>query len=223
MKKVVAISVTFILTVISGFAIYYLVQSKHEKERYEQIASQANFKYNALQREQEVLFKNEGCTIFDTITIRDLKGKKITIDSLVAKSPCIVLYISSLFCNDCVDYALSLIKSTIINKNENVNIIIFASGYRLKDLYVFSRSNEFDDRCFYSVNSLNMPIEELKMPFIFILDDRKMPDHFFIPQKEVHQQSEKRLILITELLKNITHNDVSQNSNNYQTGSQRQN
>jgi len=223
MKKAVTISVTFILAVISGLAIYLLVQSEHEKDGYKRIASQTNRQYNTLQQEQEALFKNEGCTIPDTIAIRDIKGRKITMDSLVAKSPCVVLYISSLYCNDCVNYALNLIKITIIDKNVNVNILIFASGYKLRDLYVFARTNEFDETCFYNVNSLNMPIEELNMPFIFTLDDRKIPVHFFIPRKEVHQQSEKRLILIAELLKNVTQNVISQNSNKYQTGFQKQN
>lgn len=222
LKKYIAISVIFVLTVITGEAIYLLVQSEHEKEGYKQIASQANHQYSILQQEQEVLIKNEGCTIPDTITIRDLKGRKIKMDSLVAKSPCMVLYFSSLYCNDCVNYALSLIKSTIIDKNVDVNILIFSSGYMLRDLYVFARSNEFDETCFYNVNSLHIPIEELNVPFIFIIDDRKMPVHFFIPRKEVPQQSEKRLILIAELLKDDTQNVLSQNTNKYQTGFQKQ-
>lgn len=221
LKKSIAISVTFVLAVISGLAIYLLVQSERENEGYKLISSQANRQYNTIQQEQEILFKNEGYTISDTITIRNLNGRKITMDSLVAKSPCMVLYISSMYCSDCVNYALSLIKSTIFDKNVIVNIFIFSSGYKLRDLYVFARSNELDETCFYNVNSLNIPIEELNVPFIFILDDRKMLGHFFIPRKEEHQQSEKRLILITELLKKDTQNVKLQNKNKYQTGFQK--
>ena len=200
LSKTITIPVILLLAAILVTSIYFLVMSKHEKLSHERNLAQTNYHYSILQQEQELLFENEGCAIHDTTILKDLKGNKTTMDSISLKSPCIVVYISSSNCSDCVNYVLSLIKSAIIERQLNVRVLFFTTGYRVRDLYVFARSNGFDATSFYSVNSLHIPIEELNMPFIFLLDDKQTPFHFFVPRKESHEISEKRLHLITKYL-----------------------
>ncbi|MDR1221760.1 MAG: hypothetical protein LBL07_02620 [Tannerella sp.] len=197
MNKYLVVAVIFVVIIITSLSFYYQLQLRQERENHKQSCSQIMLLYDMLKEEQEVLMKNEGCMVSKSLYLTDLKNQKIKIDSLFSEGPFLVLFFSSSYCNDCVNYCLTQIKDFMTKQGFN-KIILFASGYQLRDLYVFARSNQFNDKCFYSMNSLNIPIEETNMPFMFIMDEKLMPSHFFIPKKEIPEQTERYLNFINE-------------------------
>jgi hypothetical protein len=191
------IIIIFFIGIMTAVCSYFHLHIKQAKEKQEQSLSRAMFLYNILKEDQEVLMRNEGCVISESLYLRDLENRKVNTDSLFSNGPYLVLFFSSQYCGDCVNYCLTQMK-TFLSTNSTNKILMFASGYPLRDLFVFARSNQFDDKWFYSIETLNLPIEQSNMPFMFLIDEKLRPSHFFIPRREMPEQITNYLNVITE-------------------------
>jgi len=149
-----------------------------------------------LQNEQILQIESENYTLDKTISVQNIeKQKKFTKNIFLRKT--LVLFVSSTNCNDCSTYCLSVIKNDSYSNSKR--IIVFASGYSIRDLFVFYKSNKFNNSV-YSLTTLGLPIEKLNMPFMFLIDDKLTPTHFFIPRKEMPYLTDKYLSLIKKQL-----------------------
>jgi hypothetical protein len=168
--------------------IYFYLQLQHDRQKHEQIVSEIRFLNNNLNEDQKILLINERCTLDTSLCLVNLKNRTIPIDSLFLEGRYLILFFSLDHCSDCVNYSLSQIK-TLMPGQKVDKLLLFASKYKLRDLYVFARSNQLADTIIYNIESLKIPIEKINQPFMFLLDDKLSLSHFFIPRKEMPEQT----------------------------------
>jgi hypothetical protein len=177
------------LTATTGVLLYIQLQFQRQKQELEQNISKKDFLYLLLKDDQQRILENERCILNPSLSLVNLKNDTISMSNLqLEKGKYLVLFFSAEHCSDCVDYCLTQIK-TLLQENEIDKLLLFASKYKLRDLYVYARSNKFPDSVFYNIDSLRIPIEQIKQPFMFILDDELTVSHFFIPRKEIPEQT----------------------------------
>ncbi|GAB6008825.1 hypothetical protein [Dysgonomonas reticulitermitis] len=184
---------------------------QQEKEECKQTSSNILFLNNDLKEDQNALIQNEGCFLDTTLILTDLKNNPIKIDSLFLNGTYLVLFFSSEHCGDCVNYSLTQLRNFLLNTETN-KILIFASKYRLRDLFVFARSHQFDDKIFYNIESLNIPIEQIHKPFMFLINKNLRPTHFFIPKKEIPDQTDNYLSIMKTILNIPCHSTLDAGS-----------
>jgi hypothetical protein len=194
MKKnsMFSIIVTLIsLLVVCASFLYAQKRIRTEKENCNRTFYKTTMMLDILLEEKMTLFKNEN-VVFDSLAvITDLHNKERKMIDIIAGKPKLCLFISSSFCKDCINYILSEVK------NNNQRVIIFASGYTNKDLYVFAKDNAFDVNSIYSIETLNYPIEQLQMPFLFLMYDNGKSSHFFVPRREISDLTIKYFDIIS--------------------------
>jgi hypothetical protein len=144
-----------------------------------------------LTQEKMILLENENCLMDSNIVVLNFKNEKIGLETIISQQT-VCCYISSSFCKNCVDYCLGEIKD-YVSKNPDFKIIIFASGYLIRDLFVFAKDNGFDTNFIYSVDTFGFPIDKIQMPYFFILDKNLHPNHFFVPRKELDELTKQYL------------------------------
>ncbi len=98
---------------------------------------------------------------------------------------------SYLSCTPCVDDVVALINE-FGKQNRNIEIIILATYRFRKDLKSFKRLNKVFTHV-YNVKSLDLPVEEKHLPYLFVLDKNMRVMDLFIPRKEVPELTSEYL------------------------------
>lgn len=77
-----------------------------------------------------------------------------------------------------------------------------ASYTNERDLYSFKKSNKLDINI-YNVNYLGIPIEDMNVPYLFVLTENRIINSLFIPIKENTRLTKRYYKLILEKYYNI--------------------
>jgi len=197
MKKHLFSVLLAVITLIFTIALLFVqLQFRHQKQEIEQEFLQKDFLFSNLKDDLQNILKNEGCKIDTSIVLVNLKNDTISMGRLnLKKAKYLCLFFSAEYCSDCVNYCLTQMK-TLLSDNKNTEMLFFASKYQLRDLYVFARSNQFPNTAFFCTESLKIPIEQSKEPFMFVLDEQLSVSHFFIPRKEMPELTQRYLKIV---------------------------
>lgn len=145
-------------------------------------------------------FQNEGYTISKKLEIINQNGDKIDFASYMSERQYLIFRYSFLNCQPCVDEVLRLLKMSM-NEVDSSQILIFSNYQLLNDLKKFRRINKIFDEV-YKVDSLNLPIDKLNIPYFFVLGKNMQVSHIFIPQKESPKTTERYLNMVKNKLQN---------------------
>lgn len=179
MKKFLSACLIIISMCIVGISVYNnIAYSKNKKEisyfkdelNYEKQLAQLNMK--KLINSFEISLASSNCSI-DNISVKDEAGNIVKINNLINKGPKIVLRYSEVNCMSCVDTSLNFLRK-YIDLIGVKNIIILASYKRQKDIISYKRINNLIPFEIYNTNynDLNLPIEDVVIPYYFIIDEK---------------------------------------------------
>lgn len=156
--------------------------------------------YEIINEDRFLAYLNEGCVVSDELKIINQAGDKIKLSSYTNKKKCLVFRSSFLNCQPCVDEAVLSLKK-IIKDVDSSQVIILANYRLLSDLKKFKRINKMFNEV-YQVDSLNLPLEELNIPYFFMIDEDMKTNHVFVPQKELSVATDRYLSIVKKLLQN---------------------
>jgi hypothetical protein len=135
-------------------------------------------------REKEVILYN-GTRLSDNLTVIDDNKNSVALTNILGiknNSTKLVIRISALSCDICLEHELKLIKDYIPNIGTE-NIILFASNYNIRGAKILASSIPFDLKI-YQIEKTGIPFEmENNNLFIFIMDKELIVKDFFIPEK----------------------------------------
>ena len=127
---------------------------------------------------------NEGVTMADTINIIASNGKKVNARELFTENTFVLSY-SSIGCSDCIQFAFQSLLSRV---NLAANTILLVKNAPLRDLHVLKKEYKVKEVC--KIDSLPFPFGVTDMPFCFVIDKELHTRSFFIPRKEIPQQTD---------------------------------
>jgi hypothetical protein len=130
---------------------------------------------------------------------RSLKFEVTAKDSInlfkeVETFPKFVFFHSELNCNSCVEENLVFVNDFCDSIGEE-HVLFLASYKNKRDLHIFKRINKIVSPI-YNVSSLGLPIEELNLPFCFVVNENRKAECVFIPLKEDNSQFKRYLKMI---------------------------
>ena len=79
---------------------------------------------------------------------------------------------------------LFVFKNKIAKEIGSENVLVIASYRRIRDFLLFKRMNQLADITIYQTQSLYMPLEQLEVPFLFLLSQDMKAHLIFFPDSD---------------------------------------
>lgn len=150
-----------------------------------------------LKEDQIVTFYNNDIALSNEIELINSKGQTVLLKDIVTDPSLIVRY-STFSCNDCITFVNENILKHVKCKEK---ILLMISDIPIRDLHVLKTQFELLD--VYQIDSLPLPFDGDQIPYFFVLDGKYLSSSFFIPRKEMPEQTKKYLDFVKEKLNNI--------------------
>ena len=180
MKKILS-GIGIILFVIVGLIVSFSIQS-YRRTRYTTVLQRGETDYLSYVQERDQflmsLMESENITFMPVFYD---ENKKDSFNIRYANQPILCMYFSEISCNSCVEDVVKTIDQ--YRDSLNLNIVYLANYRRNRDVHIFRRINNLSSEI-YNINSLNLPIEKMHRPFVFIVDQQQQIRSLFVPSKE---------------------------------------
>ena len=111
-------------------------------------------------------------------------GDSLDLSNVKKQKKTVVFRYSFLHCRPCVDSVMAYLSDFIKENEKDLEVILLATYSQPRDLRTFKRSNQLFTQV-YTIKSLNLPVEELDVPYLFLLDENLTVVDLFIPRKEM--------------------------------------
>lgn len=145
-----------------------------------------------LKEDQIATLHNNNVVLSCNNKLVNSKGEKILLKNVVKDASLVVRY-SAFSCSDCVSFVNKNILEKVGRKD---NILLMLSDIPIRDLHIIKKQLGLLD--VYQIDSLPLPIDGEQIPYFFILDDNYLSTSFFIPRKEMPEQTVRYLEFVKE-------------------------
>ena len=141
------------------------------------------FIISSLRKNRKIFYSNEDTKVTN-LSISDIKGNMYKLKEIVTNDKYLVLYFDENACSLCVEKELELMKQYFYDVKERIIILTNFKNY--KDYFNFIETNKIDFKIFNMNNKkLGYKIENVSLPYVFILDPSMKAEYFFIPDKNL--------------------------------------
>lgn len=189
MKKNIVYTISLVISIIViVICIWFNIKLKNDIGASQTQLKQTEHLMRQLNEDQITIVDNSDTCMSKFLHLSTVKGEPVRIDSLIGNKRYLALFISSDDCGACVDFSLNQIRK-IASQLKEKKILIFASKYQLRDLFILAKSINIDAQIL-SIDKTGLPIEKENIPFIFLIDKELKPTHLFIPRKEIPDQTD---------------------------------
>jgi hypothetical protein len=158
-------------------------------------------KLNALEYSYEVLFNqdslkckmfeenilqyssNSGKKLDENLELVSENGQKTTFKELTLKRPVIIFKYFQESCHSCIENEFRIMKE-VFSEDELQKIIIITTEKEAFKLNRIKRMNQINNHL-YTINDKDkgLPVDELRAPYMFVINDSYYVENLFIPVK----------------------------------------
>ncbi len=203
MKKVILYLLFFVIICINILLlikVIYLSGIKDTNAVVVEKYSKLDAKYNLLLGNIALQLNSEDYHVND-ILLEDENQNKFRLSSIIDNEPHIILRFTEKHCSSCVDYSLKELMNYAECSDNLDNIVILASYDNVRKLKAFIKSQDLTIPIFNTGHEmLDIPIERIGMPYLFVLDNLYRTKYVFIPAKEIYGYTRNYLNIITKRL-----------------------
>lgn len=188
MKKNVII---VFLLVVDAFLLFFLLRTSNstiETGRNYYVLQQLAYDY------RRIIQSDSLRTITSDLKIISTSKDTVTIDSVVNKSPKLIIRYSSLNCHTCIDSLVQNARQVSQSLGRD-NICLFANYNSESDFRQFWRSNNLYFRI-YSVESKIINADDFDTPYMFVLNPDHTISHLFVPHKTIPEMTKWYLDIV---------------------------
>lgn len=198
--KIIISSILIVLLCIGGTYLYFTQEKKRQellksveglKYDYQLETGSKDFALSTMKEDMNMCYQNEGKMLDPQMRIYE-NGKEMNRLSDVIQEKTLVVRFSQLNCQACITALTPLLK-----KLKGKRVIFLADYTNKRYLKEFQKAYNTDHR-FFKIEALPIPMEELNVPYFFLLDKKLEIDCIFIPHKEMLDQVEKYLEVIKD-------------------------
>lgn len=151
---------------------------------------------------KRLVLPSDGMQLNASSKICDINNNKHTLGQLITR-PTLIFRYSFRDCDMCVDPALSALKRNKFYSSQNTIIITDALSFR--DYAIRVKALACDIPVYWvqseDMRGLGLPIENKNIPFFFVLGPDLKASKFFIPYKEITDETLSYLNLAVDFLK----------------------
>jgi hypothetical protein len=197
----------FLLLIINGLLLARVRSINNQRKKL--IIQQSTFhdiisnKQHIIETKDWLQFESENDEISSSIEVIDENKNKIQLKEMLSKQPKLVFRYSELNCQQCVDTVFKRLKQ-LAEEVGKEKILILSSYSNHRDLLLFKRINQIDLEV-YNLNEtkLDISVEEVNIPYMFLLDNDFRAKFVFIPEKTMPQLTDNYLLLIKNKMRQV--------------------
>ena len=138
-----------------------------------------------LKKDQLTSLYNENRLFLRQMCLINSKGKAVCLEE-INKGTSLVIRYSAHSCSDCISFINKSVLENAINKED---ILLFLSDIPIRDLHVIKKQLNLPD--VYRIESLPLSFDEEKIPYVFVIDSSYCCSSFFVPRKEIPEQTDR--------------------------------
>jgi len=187
----VIILIAFNITLLINSLRYKKLLFQYKQELASVIESNDIIEQILINRELNTI-KNIGLQINIKLEVEDEEGNKISIAELLNNNPKVIFRYSELNCRLCIEEEIKILQK-YINDIGFDNILFFSTYNSTRDLFLFKRINQLHNFRIYNLKEeqLNIPIDRLNIPYVFLIDSSGNIIMLNIPEKTKPEFSEQ--------------------------------
>lgn len=200
MKNSLAIIIGLVLLCTVGTTLYIAQRKQQDKLQtvlsdlkyeYERKEGGKDFALATLKEDMRLCYRNEGVTFSPDLQLYE-NGKTVQKLSSILQEKTLVIRVSQLHCQACLSVIIPMLE-----KLENKNVMYWMDYTNKRYMEEFKKNCNVQHR-FFKISSLPLSIEELNVPFMFLLDKDMKTDCVFIPHKELPKQIKEYLEIVKD-------------------------
>lgn len=203
----ILISLTIIFFICNVFLLaktHSLTRSLEGKESSLKSKNESIQKW--LKSNNQIRLENEMCELKNVKVYEgNDKGRVYNfLDSV--QTTTLVARISGAYCDACINMVMEKLSEHFEDFSSNDNIVVLTSEFnpRLKSNFFNKQMLSYEDE------ELGIPFEKTKMPFLFVLDEKKIPMLLYVPSVENPSDLDEYLMIIkSRFFKDVTYEPVS--------------
>lgn len=125
----------------------------------------------------------------ENITVKDSENKEYLLNDLLNEVPKLIVKFSSLECSYCIEHIIKYVSKYEDEIGAN-NIIFLGYFINEKDFLMFNRLNNLSYKVFNIPNeSIGLPVDHLKEPYVIVMDSSLIPKEVFVPIKSLPERT----------------------------------
>lgn len=198
MMKSRMIALLILICLLGTYQYYAQMQKQCElqktinelQESYHSESNNKDFTLSVLKEDMKICLQNEGLVLDPNIPINENGDVEHALSDIV-KDKTLIIRLSQFNCQVCIETIKPMLEK--INVKNVVFLVTYTNKRFLKEL---KKGIDQENWRFFKVNSLNIPIESLNVPYFFVLDEKLSLNYVFIPHKEMLEMIEKYLEIV---------------------------
>ena len=174
---------TVLMVLLNVFLLYKLFSlKKYHKDILNTIEIFQNNQLRSYHTNFNINLLSNGVSLENSI-LTDSTNHKVTINDLFhGEDNLLICRFSELHCQECVTY--SILKLIKMSENTGKNHIVFLGSYENnKSMNIMKKYLGLQDRPIYNVLNLDIPAEEIGLPYYFTVDKTFKISNLFVPDK----------------------------------------
>lgn len=194
-----------LLLLLSGNLFQYIISQKQNKQlisAIEKIKQDSEQKINTcefnsfeLKNDIQTYLQNDGLKIDPETKVYDMETHEaVRLKNLLSHKN-LLIRISQANCQVCIDAILSL-----LDKVKSEHILLLADYTNNRFLKKIRENHNITYPCYKITKPFLIPVEDLCVPYLFITDKDMEVECLYIPHKEMPEEIEKCLKIITKRL-----------------------
>ena len=140
-----------------------------------------------------IRFQNYGLSIDKGLNLKSEEDTTSFVELVEKYNKLLIFRYSELNCMACVEKEIIYLIDFV--ERYNTKLVILSSYTNERDLYLFKRINRISDYIVYNIEEgvLKLPVENLNIPYYFVLDSNYRAINLFVPDKNFPERSVKYL------------------------------
>lgn len=169
-----------VYTVVSLFIV---IERNNEIKIKDDIINDLSIRLNTIAPQLKFYIENVGQSIED-IPITDSVGEtQLLSEYMYSHNKLLICRYSNRYCQQCVDYAISIIRNN--STQSNIDNIIFINDSANACMLKFDRNNyNINSYSYCSCNDLRIPAEKVMFPYYMLIDNDLRILNVYFPNKE---------------------------------------
>lgn len=151
--------------------------------RYEVLFNQDSLKGKMFEENILQYILNSGKKVNENLELVSENGQKTTLKELTLERPVMIFKYFQESCHSCIESEFRIMKE-VFSKEELKKIIILTTEKEAFKLNLIKRMNQINNS-FYSIinEDKGLPIDEMRVPYMFVLNESYYVESLFIPVK----------------------------------------
>lgn len=197
-----------LLLLLSGNLFQYVISKKQNKQLInaiekmkqdsEQKISTCEFNSYELKNDIQTCLQNDGLRIDPETKVYDMETHEADKLKNLLTHKTLLIRISQANCQVCIDALLSL-----FNKVKSGHILLLADYTNSRFLKKIKENHQITYPCYKIEKPFAIPVEDLCVPYLFIMDEKMEVNCLYIPHKEMPEEIEKCLEIINKRISSL--------------------